>query len=446
MVASVAVSEEERLPVEWLWEGLEGVRRWNEWRMKAGPVPVDLGGVDLYKPNHDVEEGTIHDGVFGRTLCGVNLSGANLSGAKLFKVSFDEANLSQAKLIQADLSGTHLFDADFSHANLYGADLSWTIAVRADLSRAHLKWAKLFDANFTNAKLSGANLCGANLANATISGADLSGADLSGADLSGADLSGADLSGADLTNAKLTRAKLLDVNFTKAKLSETLLVDVDITPMLACSLAHVGPSTVDFRTIVRSGHHPRLKEFLSEAGLPELYTEYSISCAQALTATEKRLMLHSTFISYGTPDQGFAEKLRDALRDQGVLTFLFTLDAIPGRRISRVMHDGVNEYDRVILICSEASLDRPGVLTELTKVLARESRDGGAEYLIPIRLDDYVLKEWAPQNRELADEIRDRVVADFTDPAKFKDGVGRLIRALMKEQPPKPGTAAKQSE
>jgi hypothetical protein len=99
------------------------------------------------------------------------------------------------------------------------------------------------------------------------------------------------------------------------------------------------------------------------------------------------------------------------------------------------MRKGVNEHDRVILICSRASLDRPGLINELEETLAREARDGGAEYLIPIRLDDYVIEGWQPDRDDLAQAVRDRVIADCRDhgdPDKFRAEVAKLIAVLKK--------------
>jgi hypothetical protein len=79
------------------------------------------------------------------------------------------------------------------------------------------------------------------------------------------------------------------------------------------------------------------------------------------------------------------------------------------------------------------------VLNELEETLQREARDGGASYLIPIRLDDYILNEWSPADRGLAQTIRDRVVADFTyldgNPGKFERSLQKLIVALKREMP-----------
>jgi len=49
------------------------------------------------------------------------------------------------------------------------------------------------------------------------------------------------------------------------------------------------------------------------------------------------------------------------------------------------MREGVNKFERVIVICSANSLSRRGVLNEIEETLQREARDGGASYLIRIR-------------------------------------------------------------
>jgi hypothetical protein len=112
---------------------------------------------------------------------------------------------------------------------------------------------------------------------------------------------------------------------------------------------------------------------------------------------------------------------------------------MPGKKLHKVMRDGVNQYDRIILICSKGSLNRPGVLNELTETLQREAREGGKEYLIPIRLDNYLFKGWAPADTLLAQTVRDRVVADFrgtkNNTDKYKAALTRLVTALEQPRP-----------
>lgn len=143
----------------------------------------------------------------------------------------------------------------------------------------------------------------------------------------------------------------------------------------------------------------------------------------------------SVFISYGGPDQLFAERLNGELNNKGIKTFLFSQHAKPGQKLHRLMRDGVNQHDKVVLVCTKNSLDRPGVVNELEETLQREAREGGESILIPITLDDYVFSDWAPNHPDLAQSVRDRVVADFrgtvSNKSKFKKAVERLIEGLM---------------
>lgn len=144
--------------------------------------------------------------------------------------------------------------------------------------------------------------------------------------------------------------------------------------------------------------------------------------------------MQSTFISYGSPDEPFARKLYEALKQNNVTTFFFAEHAVPGEKLHRLMRNGVNEYDRVILVCSKNSLDRTGVLNEIEELLAREARNGGTSYLIPVRLDNYVFHGWNPPHPDTAQAIRDRVVADFegaeSNQGKFDVAFSRLLLAL----------------
>lgn len=296
---------------------------------------------------------------------------------------------------------------------------------------------------FDGANLGGADLARANLAVARLCGANLRAADLDGANLAGASLRGANLRAADLRAANLARASLARANLADTDLGGTYLLEVDLSAFCDADppVRHWSPSTVDYLSIIRSVRSPRLKEFLIRTGMPVMFAEYNVDCAVAASGSGFDMM-RSTFISYGGPDNAFARKLYEALHSNGVTTFLYEEHAIPGEKIHRTMRKGVNEHDRVVLICSKASLVRPGVLAEIEHVLEREARDGGETYLIPIRLDDYVLRDWAPKREDLAQAVRDREVANFegadTDPVKFEKALGRLLRALRKPTLPKP--------
>lgn len=146
-------------------------------------------------------------------------------------------------------------------------------------------------------------------------------------------------------------------------------------------------------------------------------------------------IMHSTlFISYGSPDENYASVINNFLKSHGVKTWFFPDDALPGQKLHRAMHDGVNNYDRVLLICSKNSLCRPGVLNELERVLEREAREGGKEILMPITLNDHVFQNWAPDRPDLADQVRSRVITRFPESSEltteFNDVARKLITAL----------------
>lgn len=143
----------------------------------------------------------------------------------------------------------------------------------------------------------------------------------------------------------------------------------------------------------------------------------------------------SVFISYGGPDEDFARQLVEFLREKQVKTWFFPDDALPGQKLHRVMHDGVHQHDRVLLICSKASLDRSGVKNEIERVLEREAREGGSSLLIPVTLDSHVFSDWAPDRPDLASQLRTRVIADFrqatSSMADFHVQCAKLLKALQ---------------
>ncbi|WP_165373735.1 MULTISPECIES: toll/interleukin-1 receptor domain-containing protein [Sorangium] len=352
-----------------------------------------------------------------------HFQGANLQGKRLEDLNFQKANLQGANLSRANLCRAAL-----NHSSLHGADLRGAL----------LLGIGLWDANLQGANLQGADLRYARLQRANFQDADLSSAQLQSANLQGANLRGAKFLGTNLEDANLQGADLRGADLRHARLHGTLLLNVDLTALCTADppAGHSGPSYVDHKAILRSLRAPNLKEFLTRTGMPEVFVEYMVDCALSLK-TDVFKMLQSTFISYGAPDERFARKLYEALHRNGVTTFFFPEHAEPGEKLHRMMREGVNEHDRVILICSKDSLDRKGVLNELEEILTREARDGGASYLIPIRLDDYVFTGWKPKNADVAQAVRDRVVADFEganeDEAKFQAGLQKLIRALRKK-------------
>lgn len=320
---------------------------------------------------------------------------------------------------------------DLSDAFLSGRDLGWINLSDAFLIGAKLDGDHLRGADFREADLSGASLRGADLI-----GADFTGVDLGAANLSGADLDSANLSGADLSEANLTGANLVETVLAGAVVGWTLLTSVDLTSLCSTRLLHVGESTVDWRSVAKSLKADGLHALLVDTGMPEVVATYMIDSARSIDPEEMFTLMQSTFISFGGPDEEFARTLHDALKRNGVTTFFFPEHAEPGEHLHRVMRRGVEDHDRVILVCSKDSLDRPGVLNEIELALAKEAELEGRSLIIPVVLDNYLFDGWAPEGREdLVKAVQRRVVADFRDESKFDDSLQKLLRALRKKKP-----------
>jgi hypothetical protein len=353
-----------------------------------------------------------------------------LDGIRLANVTLERVWFARSSLVKADFSGAAL-----PHVNFGYADLTEARFREASLSAGRLSAATLVRTDFH-----GARLADASLTLARCIGADMRDAELGNVAFRSTDLTGSDLAGAFVDGATFQDTILRAARFAGATLADTRFFDVDVGPLCdATFLNHRGPSWIDPRTVVESYKHPRLKSFMIDCGVPEIFAEYMIECARAVGDDLLQELMQTTFISYGGPDEAFARRLYDALRAHGVVTFFFPETARVGERIDDEVFNALQRHDRMILVCSRDSLDRPGVLNEVQETLDREARDGGATYLIPVMLDDYLLTDWKEVQPELAERVGRRVAADFSgargDSARFEGALSRLLAALRKKRP-----------
>ena len=279
---------------------------------------------------------------------------------------------------------------DLSEANLIGANRSGANLVRANLVRANLRWANLSSANLSTASLSRGNLSGANLHRA--------------------DLGGADLSGADLSDAALRETVFGDINLSGAKGLE--------------SCTYIGPSTVDHRTLAKSGKLPL--KFLRGVGLPDTFIDYLPSLLG------DALEFYSCFISYSSKDQKFAERLHADLQDKGVRCWFAPEDLKIGAKTRPAIDEAIRVRDKLLLILSEKSIESDWVEKEVETAFEEESRRKET-VLFLIRLDNTVMETdeaWA------ADIRRTRNIGDFRhwkDHDAYQKAFDHLIRDLKQE-------------
>jgi uncharacterized protein YjbI with pentapeptide repeats len=158
------------------------------------------------------------------------------------------------------------------------------------------------------------DLRSANLSGPTSAGRTSAGSPISAGPTSATPISATNLSGANLSRADLSGANLLECNFGAAEFEQTVLSDIDLSRCTGLELSgHRGPSSIDVRTLQRSGPLPLV--FLRGVGLPQtLIIEYLPS----LLNQAKAIDFYSCFISYSHADMSFALRLHDQLQAQGI--------------------------------------------------------------------------------------------------------------------------------
>jgi hypothetical protein len=208
-----------------------------------------------------------------------------------------------------------------------------------------------------------ANLCEASLINA----------DLRGADLTGANLSWTNLCGANLAGANLTQVNLLATVFGSTDLT-------GVQGLETCN--HGGPSTLDHRTILRSGllH----QTFLRGCGAPDALID------SLRSLLNEPLQFYSCFISYASKDYAFAEHLYADLWRKGVQCWFAPEDIKIGDRLRPRIDETIRLYDKLLLVLSKTSVASQWVEQEVETALARE-RQQGTTILFPVRIDNTVM-------------------------------------------------------
>lgn len=321
------------------------------------------------------------------------LSGVRLVGPNLLGPDANDPNLKIADISPAELSGVNFSKVNLSDAYLRGADLS-----QADLSQTNLSHANLFDTNLSNANLENTNLKGANLLFTLLSG------------------------------ALIKNVNFADTSFESAMIGWNIFSDVDLGVVKGLNLAeHEAPSTIGIDTIYKSkGNIPEV--FLRRAGVPETFITFS----KSLVA--KAIDYYSCFISFTEADDILSERLYNDLQAAGVRCWRWKEDAKLGRTLMRSIDEAVRVYDKLIVICSEASMKSPAVIREIERALQKEDdltrRGEDGEVLFPIRLDNYIFTDW---NHYRKADVTAKNVGDFRqwkEPELYRKALDRLIRDL----------------
>jgi len=188
-----------------------------------------------------------------------------------------------------------------------------------------------------------------------------------------------------------------------------------------------GPlQSIGIDTIFRSrGKIPDI--FLRGAGVPEIFITY----AQSLVANP--IEFYSCFISHSHQDQQFCDRLYADLQAKSVRCWYFPEDATWGKSVWGEIDSSIRIYDKLVVVCSESSLNSPAVIREIERALQREDKEK-KEVLFPIRIDDHLFDRWDHPRK--ADVVA-KVVGDFRDWNEhntYSKNFDKLLKALNRPQ------------
>jgi hypothetical protein len=323
----------------------------------------------------------------GDSLHDISLSGVDLSGAAMYAIEQTDPPKGYGRNVALKLQRVDLSGADCSNATMVGAVFSEETLVAVDFRNADLRDAVFVRTHFVRCNFDGADLTGARLMSTCFSNC-----------------------------RALHRAKGLD------------------------ALEHVGPSSLDARTLRMSVAHMPTTVLLAMG-----YTEREITTLRGLYERERAF--YSCFISYARADHAFASQLRKRLLKKNISCWQDVFDMKGGSQWRGQIYDAIEKHDKLILVCSRESVARPAVVEELLEAIDRE-RATRTQKLFPVRLDDYVLSgelETLARDKVATGEWRENWIQyvrayhipDFTNwqkPKVFTREFDKLVEALKKPE------------
>ena len=132
------------------------------------------------------------------------------------------------------------------------------------------------------------------------------------------------------------------------------------------------------------------------------------------------------FISYSRRDDQFAEKIENRLEVEG-LEVVRDVHSLSAGRTQSQLEAEIAKADALLLIFSENSAGSDWVEWEVDLARQREKAEK-IDLMCPISLDD----AWrtATWSGPLMLQIRDYNILDFSNPRRFDEAFGKLVKGL----------------
>lgn len=161
----------------------------------------------------------------------------------------------------------------------------------------------------------------------------------------------------------------------------------------------------------------------------------------------QEIKYQTIFISYSFEDKIFASALNHKLKAKGIFTFLYEKDAPGGKRIKKIMIEGVKKHDRLLFIASKNSITSKACQFELSEG-RKKQEDNWETIFYPIHLDNYLFeltkedirpKSMQEEYWENITELKEVHSLDFSsynneslNNLEFDSAVKKLIKELRK--------------
>ena len=220
-------------------------------------------------------------------------------------------------------------------------------------------------------------------------------------------------------------AHLSETDFNLVTCGHTRFLGIDLSAAKGLdTVKHQTASFVSIGTIYNSkGNIPDV--FLRGAGVPENFIMFMRSL------TGKAFDFYSCFISHSARDKRFCERLYADLQAKGVRVWYFPEDAKWGETVWGEIDRTIKVYDKLIVVCSENSLQSVPVQREIERALNREDKEH-KNILFPIRIDGYIFDNWEHPRKA---DVLEKVVGDFSswerDAAKYDKAFDKLLKGLQ---------------